>query len=479
MAIPTGASSSAQVRAGLDHPILDGDAHYLEPVPDFLDFVRERAGEEAVRDFRPFSGNPLARGPAWHKLDWDERRHLRRMRPPWWVATGNTLDWATAVLPKLYYERLDEMGIDFAVLYPTSGLGMVHMAGDARAELCRLFNEFIAGYFGPYSDRMAPAALVPLNTPEEGIAGLEHAVGLGLKVGLIPSYVHRPNPELAERAPEVADAAMWVDTFGIDSPHDYDPFWAKAVELGVPLACHSNGMGFSDRASISNYMYNHMGHFAASGEALAKSLFLGGVTRRFPKLRVALLEGGVTTGVRLYCDLIARWHKRGGPVVGWLDPAGLDTRELEALFEKYGGKTDPERVAALSRMFGVFGHEPRDELAACGIERVEDIRDLFVPNFYWGCEADDPLVAWAFDARRNPLGARLNAIMGSDVGHWDVRDFTEPIAEAWELVDDGVLDAEEFRAFVFDNPLRFYGGPNPDFFRDTVLESYADDAQQT
>jgi hypothetical protein len=40
-------------------------------------------------------------------------------------------------------------------------------------------------------------------------------------------------------------------------------------------------------------MYNQIGHFAAAGAALAKSLFLGGVTRRFPELRVALLEGGV------------------------------------------------------------------------------------------------------------------------------------------------------------------------------------------
>ena len=35
----------------------------------------------------------------------------------------------------------------------------------------------------------------------------------------------------------------------------------------------------------------------------------------------------------------------------------------------------------------------------------EDFLDLFVPRFYFGCEADDPLVAWAFAEKVNPLGA--------------------------------------------------------------------------
>ena len=45
----------------------------------------------------------------------------------------------------------------------------------------------------------------------------------------------------------------------------------------------------------SNYVYNHIGHFAAVGEALCKSLLLGGVTRRFPELRpvLARLDRGV------------------------------------------------------------------------------------------------------------------------------------------------------------------------------------------
>ena len=46
-------------------------------------------------------------------------------------------------------------------------------------------------------------------------------------------------------------------------------------------------MGWGSRTSISNYMYNHIGHFATAGEALCKALFMSGVTRRFPILKFA------------------------------------------------------------------------------------------------------------------------------------------------------------------------------------------------
>ncbi len=83
--------------------------------------------------------------------------------------------------------------------------------------------------------------------------------------------------------------------------------------------------------------------------------------------------------------------------------------------------------------------EQLDEFAAAGLRSVADIRDRFVPNFYFGCEADDRLVAWAFDERINPAGARLRPIFGSDISHWDVPDMTEPVEEAYELVEDGII----------------------------------------
>ena len=58
-------------------------------------------------------------------------------------------------------------------------------------------------------------------------------------------------------------------------------------------------------------MYNHLGHLGEGHTALAKSLFMGGVTRRFPDLPFAFLEGGVAWAVSLYSDLIGHWDKRG------------------------------------------------------------------------------------------------------------------------------------------------------------------------
>jgi len=73
----------------------------------------------------------------------------------------------------------------------------------------------------------------------------------------------------------------------------------------------------------------------------------------------------------------------------------------------------------------------------------------------------------------NPFGARLRAIFSSDIGHWDVPDMTEVLEEAYELVEHGLLTEEDFRDFVFTNPVTLWTGMNPDFFKGTVVEQAA------
>ena len=119
-----------------------------------------------------------------------------------------------------------------------------------------------------------------------------------------------------------------------------------------------------------------------------------------------------------------------------------------------------------------------DEFEESLINDVDDVVRIFGEQFNFGCEADDPLVAWAFRDDVNPLGARLRPILGSDISHWDVRDMTEPVAEAFELVEDGVISDRDFRDLTFVNPVLLHAGPNPSFFDGTVCEAAAATALQ-
>ena len=67
----------------------------------------------------------------------------------------------------------------------------------------------------------------------------------------------------------------------------------------------------------------------------------------------------------------------------------------------------------------------------------------------------------------------LNAFFSSDIGHFDVPDMTEVVPEAYELVEHGLLDEDDFRDFMFANAVRFWGEVNPDFFKGTVVERQA------
>ena len=149
-----------------------------------------------------------------------------------------------------------------------------------------------------------------MQTPEEALTELEFAVNdLGLKAFMFSSLVRRPIAA-ALRDGVTNRYATWIDTLGLDSQYDYDPLWAKCVELKVTPTFHTASQGVGTRASCSNFVYNHIGHFAAAGEAVCKSLFLNGVTRRFPTLNFAFLEGGVGWACALYSDLIGHWKRR-------------------------------------------------------------------------------------------------------------------------------------------------------------------------
>jgi predicted TIM-barrel fold metal-dependent hydrolase len=477
--MPTnGLTEARQLRSRLSHPIVDADGHWIEYGPVMKEEFRRIGGTAAVEAYEVAS----QRVPASLKMSVAERRRKRVGQEAFWSSPSeNVQDRATAMLPRLLYERLDDLGIDFCVVYPTAGLSF-HRMQDTRLRraICRAYNVFTAEQFKGLGDRVIPAAIIPMYTPEESIEELEFAVTqLGYKVPMVGGMMRRRVPALEEEHPEASKLVEWYDVIGIDSDHDYDPVWQKCRELKVAPSFHNGARSILLRNSPSNFCYNHIGHFASAGHAVAKALFFGGVTRRFPDLNFAFLEGGVGWACMLYADLIGHWEKRNRQAIESTNPSKLDVGRLLQFAEKYGSAAVIDAVRrgeglegdSNSRLTG--GVEDLDDYFRCKIGAKSDIKDLFIPRFYFGCEADDPTNAWAFNRKANPMGAKLNALFSSDIGHFDVPDMTDVVPEAYELVEHGLMTDDDFRDFMFTNAVRFWGEVNPDFFKGTVVEKAA------
>jgi hypothetical protein len=124
----TSTTTTADIRASLNHPVVDADGRWLEYTPLMSEQKRRLGGDKAVEGFQ--QQRSLVHG----LLDMSaaQRRDERLAQQAFWaVPSKNVRDRATAMLPQLMYEGLDELGIDFSVLYPTAGLKL-HNLPDAR-----------------------------------------------------------------------------------------------------------------------------------------------------------------------------------------------------------------------------------------------------------------------------------------------------------------------------------------------------------
>ncbi|OKH46229.1 amidohydrolase [Calothrix sp. HK-06] len=487
-------SRSAAIKATLDYPVIDTDVHTNDFTPALEDYIANYGGAKLVDELRKAESSRLnskSEGKDWYQQTPEERQYNRTVRSPWWArVTRNTLDLATYTLPELFYERQAEQGSDYSVLFPNNVLAPTGAKlQENRQALQRAINHYHADLYRPYSDRLTPVAGIQMHTPQEAIEELEFAVNtLGLKVINIPGGVKRPVKAIADKYPAdqfpgISKYAYYMDFYGIDSEYDYDPFWAKVVELGVPVTTHYGSQGWTGRSSISNYMNNHIGHFADGSQAFAKALFFGGVTKRFPQLRVAMLEGGADWGAHVYIHLVDRFSKRSLKGLQNYNPELTNADELFELFERYGkeitkGHSLSKEELTKSVLGSSFTRHSRqpvgselEDFGAAGIETIEDIRDRWVNNFFFGSESDDRTIAAAFNDKANPLNVKINAIYSSDVGHWDVPDLTAPLAESWDLVKEGVISEADFKSYVFANPYKFYTEANPNFFKGTAIES--------
>ena len=250
--------------------IISSDNHVFEPPDLWVDRV-----EPEYRDRAPH----LVRDPSGDRFHCDGEDLVslgggtqpgRRFENP----DGVTMEdvWENvlpgAYLPEAQVKDMDIDGIDVNVLYPTVGLLLYRMPdADFTAALFRAYNDWTADFCGAAPDRLKGIGMLLLEDIDSSIAEMERCAKLGLVGVMIP----------------VAPA----DDRPYESPI-YDPFWAAAQDLGIPLSLHVASHRDAPRRDDTKASLFCNADFYVR-VALGDMIY-SGVFERFPKLQVGSVE---------------------------------------------------------------------------------------------------------------------------------------------------------------------------------------------
>ena len=131
-------------------------------------------------------------------------------------------------------------------------------------------NDWVADLFIGASDRFAPAAVIPVLDVAASVAELERVARRGFRAALLPAHI---------------DARPYNDPV-------YDPLWAAAQDLGIPLTFHAGtGRSQTPAHGPGGAVINYVVTVGAPMETVAY-LCASGVLARFPGLRVVMVECG-------------------------------------------------------------------------------------------------------------------------------------------------------------------------------------------
>ena len=177
-------------------------------------------------------------------------------------------------------ERLkdqDHDGVEGEVLYTTLGFRLFWLQDAGLQRACfRVYNDWLAEFCSHSPQRLVGLALISLYKVDEARAELRRIAAMG----------HR-------------GAMIWLSPPAGAPPYSstvYDPFWAEAQELGIPLVLHENTGGAESRLSPSSYWDESisLGTIVRPHEIQRTLgvLILSGVLDRFPELKIVSAENG-------------------------------------------------------------------------------------------------------------------------------------------------------------------------------------------
>ena len=280
--------SELAVAANVDtHGAVDCDGHVLEPIEALKDYLDPEFRDRAIR---------LEVGDDGLEYFWWNNKISRLCSGGFAGVLGAMGDpdivpapdrtYARGCPPASYdaqarIERLDQEKLGKAILYPTVGLLWEPEIEDpALAQAyCRSYNRWIVDMCAQGAGRIFPIAHISLADVDLAVAELERAVNSGCIGAMVLPFT------------------MTRKAHG--HPY-YDPFWAAAEALGIPVGLHPSfePTSMSHHQRFDELMQSEPIDFSfyfdvLVGQSMMQafvSLFNYGVFERFPKLKVVVLE---------------------------------------------------------------------------------------------------------------------------------------------------------------------------------------------
>src|SRR2546428_7935731 len=181
---------------------------------------------------------------------------------------------ASVGAPAARIKDQDLDGVQAELIYTTMGMPLYGLDdAELRAACFRSYNDWALEYCSYDRKRLLPLGLITLEDIEAGVQELRRIAKKGMRGAMI--WAEAPSDRPYSHA-------------------DYDPFWAAAQELNMPLSLHiltgRKGTGvdfFKGNLALQVATLHH------EVERSIAVFVLGGVLERFPKLTIVSAENDV------------------------------------------------------------------------------------------------------------------------------------------------------------------------------------------
>ncbi len=223
----------------------------------------------------------------------------KRFDDPMGMTVGDTFENVRpgGYIPDEHLKDMDIDGVDVDIIYPTLGLQLYNVPdSELLSAVFRAYNDWLGEFCGTAPKRMSGIAMLNVDDVQDAVSELKRCSKMGFVGAMITVY-----PPVGKR---------------YDQP-EYEPLWATAEELAMPLGLHAatnrHGSGEGDSATRTLSISVNFDHYARMSLC---HIIYSGVFERHPRLQIGSVEHEVAWAAHFLERLDYNYSQRAPGVMG-------------------------------------------------------------------------------------------------------------------------------------------------------------------